>query len=443
MTTHLYSPLTPRGAVTVYRGPFEGHVSSRKFNATGTIELRWRPTPTLYWFAESSEPDIAFDPATGHFVLDKVHVTVPAANPFEVAPPTTSRSAGTRWSERGPQARTMVGDATATNLTHATFLVANMPALAFGSVLRSGDTRYTGRNVLTGAGWAVTLDAPPESSEIEKDLRENGGHAITHVGRVERDDGNEFRVEDLSSVLSALRYTLSLACGRWVSPMLPVAYRTADPAWAEWATPSVEPWRTSFALVDPQHPEQLDELFGSVATIWSDPLKQEVVGRAIYYLIDANDPHPLEIGLTSAQAGLELMAWTELVEDRGIHSPRSFKDLKAQDSMRELLTLHSIDPSLPTALLPALPSIAAKLAGNPPADDGPAILTRMRNGTMHPTRSKPKFDIDEWYDAWCLARNYLQLAILAYIGYRGSHRDPAVKVHWAGQAEPVPWNPTP
>lgn len=440
-TTHFYSAKTPRGELTVYRGPLVGRSGARQFDATGSITLRWNPWPMLRWSGGSEKVDVGIDLTTGSLVLEDPQVEVPEKHAFQIASTEQTPAEEFQWEGRGPQRRTVVGDPEAKDLKHATFIVANLPAMTVGGRLRHETAWYLGRTVLTGAGWKVTLDSPSNRREIEEDLRDNGGHAATHTGRIEREDGSDFDAESLQDGLHVLRYTLSLACGYWTSPILPVAYdSSAEPAWSEWVSPLVSPWRTSLGLVDSYHPEQLQELFERIAMTWGDPLKQEVVRRAIYYLIDANDPHPLELAVSSAQSGLELLAWSELVEDRQIHTAGIYKALKAHESMRELLALHSISPAFPPALA-ELTSAAAKLTGLS-VGDGPEILTRMRNGVMHPSRTKPKFSTGEWYDAWCLARHYLQLAILGYLGYQGTHRDPAVKVHWTGQIENVPWNPS-
>ncbi|MFD5094473.1 hypothetical protein ACFWMR_27985 [Amycolatopsis thailandensis] len=439
-TRHFYSAETPRSELRLYRGPLVGRSGTRQFEATGSVTLRWNPWPVLQWSGSSKEVDIGIDLANGSLVFEEPRVEVPKEHPFQVASKDGSPAEDIQWEGRGPLGRTVVGDPEAQDLTYATFILANLPAMQFGARLCHETAWYPGRTVLTGAGWKVALDYPWNHQEIEKDLRDNGGHAVTHTGRVEREDGSDFSAGSLQNVLHVLRYVLSLACGRWTSPILSVAYNNAtEPTWSEWAPPLVSPWRTSFGLVDGHHPEQLQELFERTAVAWADPLKQEVVRRAIYYLIDANDPHPLELAVSSAQSGLELLAWSELVEDHQIHTAKTYKSLKAHESMRELLTLHSISPMFPPELT-ELSSVASKLT-DLSVGDGPEVLTRMRNGVMHPNRTKPKFSTDEWYDAWCLARHYLQLSILGYLGYQGTHRDPAVKVHFTGQIENVPWNP--
>ncbi|MFI9453529.1 hypothetical protein [Amycolatopsis sp. NPDC052450] len=438
--THFYSPETPRSELTVYRGPLVGRSGARQFDATGSITLRWNPSPMLQWSGVSKDVDVGIDLTTGSLTLEEPSIEVLSKHSLRIASGDEGPPDNIRWKGGGPLGRVVAGNPKAKDLAHATFILANLPTMQVGAKLRHETTWYLGRTVLTGAGWKVTLDSPRNYREIEVDLRDNGGHAVTHTGRVEREDSTDFSTEDLQDVLHVLRYVLSLACGRWTSPVLPVAYNNAaEPAWSEWTSPLISPWRPSLGLVDGFHPEQLQEIFERIAAAWADPLKQEVVQRAIYYLIDANDPHPLELAVSSAQSGLELLAWSELVEDRHIYTAKAYGPLKAHESMRELLALHSISEKFPPGLT-ELASVAAKLTGLA-VGDGPEVLTRMRNGVMHPSRAKPKFSTGEWYDAWCLARHYLQLSILGYLGYQGTHRDPAVKVHFTGQIEKVPWNP--
>jgi hypothetical protein len=72
--------------------------------------------------------------------------------------------------------------------------------------------------------------------------------------------------------------------------------------------------------------------------------------------------------------------------------------------------------------------------------DGLGCIIRMRNDVMHPTRTKrTKWSFYQWSEAQSLAVHFLELALLAYVGYRGRYH-PRIAAHrWLGYTEDVSW----
>jgi len=59
---------------------------------------------------------------------------------------------------------------------------------------------------------------------------------------------------------------------------------------------------------------------------------------------------------------------------------------------------------------------------------------------MHPTRAKrTKWSGYQWTEAHILAVHFLELALLAYVGYRGRYHPRIAANRWLGYAEDVPW----
>ena len=64
----------------------------------------------------------------------------------------------------------------------------------------------------------------------------------------------------------------------------------------------------------------------------------------------------------------------------------------------------------------------------------------MRNDVMHPTRTKrTKWSAYQWSEAHILAVHFLELALLAYVGYRGRYHPRISANRWLGYTEDVPW----
>ena len=73
-----------------------------------------------------------------------------------------------------------------------------------------------GRVILKAGGWSITIEATDKTDSLVKSLQREGGYVITHMGRIEREDGETFSSEQLKNVLSCMRQFLSFALGRWI-----------------------------------------------------------------------------------------------------------------------------------------------------------------------------------------------------------------------------------
>ena len=56
---------------------------------------------------------------------------------------------------------------------------------------------------MSGAGWRVTIDNRSGLNEITAELDRTGGYAITHAGRLEREDGQPFSRGQAREMLKA------------------------------------------------------------------------------------------------------------------------------------------------------------------------------------------------------------------------------------------------
>lgn len=434
-TRHFYGTAEPNHPIRLSEGTLVSHHDGQRFEAPGSVQLNWAPMPHIGYIIGFNDPDIESkfypDPPNEPDVsVDKG--VVPAA-PTGTSPDYSEYL----MTLSGWLNNTEIQNPAAGVMSSATFFVANLPMVLRADLIGEGNHRWAGRVALNGGGWTVTLDAIEGCNERQASLQREGGYAITHTGRLARADGSIFTSGEAMDALGAIRYTLSFACGRWVSPVLPVGYSAqGGPVWACWEHPTVDAWRAANTVADPMTPTHLPDLFARITDAWGDPFRREVVARSIHYFIQANLPSPVDLAVSTAQAGLELLAWTALVAD-GPRTNSQYQGGRAHDNLRDSLSARSIDTSIP-AELPDLQNAA----NSQNCTDGPEILTRMRNGVIHPTRNKPKFNSAEWIDAWRLAEHYLMLMILSYVSYNGTHRDVITRRH-VGDVLAVPWAPTP
>ncbi|MBI3976277.1 MAG: hypothetical protein HY334_07785 [Armatimonadetes bacterium] len=313
--------------------------------------------------------------------------------------------------------------------------------------------RRAGRNTLEGGGWRVVLDwlgstayrRRPEDDKAELPALEREGYEVTHVGSLERADGSPFTVEDCLPVIDLLSYLLSFARGRYCCLLLPVGFNAdGRRAWEEWSVRKVHPGTPveggSWSWYLGQS-RALGAMFPGMVSRWSDADWQQVLRLAIDLYVTANQQASTgasQVGLVVAQSALELLAWAVLVERRQVVSPEGFEKLAAADTLRLLLELAGVPREIPAAL-------GALCSASPPGQkggawrDGPHAITDLRNGVVHPTRSRRlKLGVPDlpWLDAASLTLWYVELVLLRLLEYDDAYRSrltfEKLEVPWAG-----------
>ncbi len=310
--------------------------------------------------------------------------------------------------------------------------------------LVSGNTsqvssKHCGCVVLEAGGWRITLAATVDTRDLAKALKEQGGHVITHVGTVARDDGSTFNTAEAEDVLTCLHYFLSFAIGRWAGLALPVGFDAdGDRVYEQWGMRRTSPdlWDGAMAWFDPLCGGLLKEVFPGFFALWNSELWRRPLTEALYWYLGAcrgGAGIGVDTGLILAQTALELLAWTYCVQDRKMVSQAAFKPrgLSAADKLRLL----ACSVGVPTHIPAELPYLLAKPGHK--WIDGMEAVTAIRNSLVHPdagSQMAPDWD----YDAWRLSLWYIELTLLRLCGHHGRYAN-RLRTRWAGQVEVVPW----
>jgi hypothetical protein len=297
----------------------------------------------------------------------------------------------------------------------------------------SGTLHRRDKVILRSDGWQVTISLLANARDNIEVLKETGGHAITHVGLIEREDGSPFGVSEAEDLLTALHFFLSMARGYWCAPILYVGFDDqGDRVWEHWGIGRSEPWHNTLCWFDGQHGKLLEEVFPGFHGRWRDSLWNEPVQHAVYWYLEGNKG-TLDVGIVLSQAGLELIAWNYLVVEKKVLTPEGFKNLWASDNLRLVLSSFGIPLDIPPQL-----AELHKLAKAFNMMDAPHAFTDLRNEIVHPDRKRKGQYFSALYDGWRLGQWYLELALLWLSGHAGDYGNRLVE-KYAGQTEKVPW----
>lgn len=299
--------------------------------------------------------------------------------------------------------------------------------------------RRCGGVVLNADGWTITIAGTDKTTEACKVLKEYGGFIITHMGKIQREDGSPFSSEQLEDVLNSIHSFLSLALGRWAGVALPIGFdQDGNRVFEQWGLPKVASgsWNGSCSWFDAHHGGLFSDLFPTFSARWKDDLWGPAIRAAIYWYVAANDRGTgigVDAGLILAQTALEHLAWTYCVQDRKMVSAQAFgsRGLSAADRMRLLATALDIPADLPASLR----ALHAKRGSK--WEDGADAVTGIRNAVVHPSKTS-EFADGSYYEAWRLSLWFLDLAFLRLLGHQGKYAN-RLSQRWTGQVETVPW----
>ena len=98
-----------------------------------------------------------------------------------------------------------------------------------------------------------------------------------------------------------------------------------------------------------------------------------------------------------------------------------------------MLNMLSIPSTIPDELT------GLKALGKARGFDGPEAFTHIRNRLTHPPKLSAKKEALPVFEAYCLGKWYVELAILSACGFLGEYGNRTVMGRWKGEVEKVPW----
>ena len=419
----------PNQPTFLYRGRLRGNSAEGEFSIDGDVELAWQPTPQLRYRSVADVPDkLSFD----LFDLSMRDVDLewsPADLSVVPVPPEPSANDDREAPVNGRLTRMEIGSGQV--LSFVTFQLPNFLAYV-GDSIRQGDTATRGRLVLSAAGWRVTIDSRPGLDKIASELDRTGGYALTHVGRLEREDGHPFTRVDAREMLKAIYWFSSFVTGTAGGPVLPVGFdETGQAVWSEWVNPNAAPWKTALGWASKLRANELANLFPGFIDRWLDPYWSRVVNMGIAYYLDANIPRSLERAVALGQVGLEMLVYAVLIDEQ----QEKWDDIKPIGrAIANLLKQYKI----PIAIPEHFKELAAE-ASREQWLSGPWAVTALRNEFIHVKRNAPQRPHEAWVQAWQLIDWYLEMALLATFRFNGEYLN---RLKWplsVWQVERVPW----
>ncbi len=288
----------------------------------------------------------------------------------------------------------------------------------------NGDKIYIQRLVFKAENWKITLDQVANTSTNINYLKLHGGFAITHVGKLEKIDGQIFTGEEARDFLKKFTYFLSFARGFRIPILFLIGYDIQEKEiWEYWEESNANLWKNVNSWCPKGSECELKKAFPGFLRWWQN--WEGSARTALDWYLEANYNSLCEQRIILVQVALELIVWVIFVEKDKTISNTRFSNLRASDKLRQLFSRFSIPLEIPGSS--TFLNDLRQFASNSNWEDGAHTLTEMRNALVHPKTNKRNHVYDAAGDAKIgagyLGIWYLELTLLAIFKYDGLYQN--------------------
>jgi hypothetical protein len=421
-------------AVTLLKGPVTIPANDGDLQGTGALALHWLPTTGLRLDADLESGWNGPHPGN----LIRINI---AGNDAETLVSSTNVGVneGATFSTLSGRVRTFV-KGSGNDLAHLGFQVVNFSAFLTPGPHQSpqfGNPPMVAE--LAWNGWRIRLSAVDGAEQIFKTLKETGGYAFTHVGRLDRTDGSPFNAQDADKVLGAVNRFLGFARGAASNLAVRWGVDASETlVFEQWVSPVVDPWKGGDNWFDEHHGNLLSEIFPAFATAHADPDTWEALSLALHWYRKANMRDggmegAIILGLTS----LDLLGAMIVVDKTSSISASKYDNLPHGEKLRALLGVLQVAP-----VFPARSAELATFAATQNWTDTAQALAEIRHGYVHANRKRRRVVLSATnlatFWAWQLSLWYQEMALLFLLDHRGQYRN-RMTAGWLGEVETVPW----
>ncbi|MGL5642935.1 MAG: hypothetical protein ACRDDM_11725 [Paraclostridium sp.] len=305
-----------------------------------------------------------------------------------------------------------------------------------GTLIKHQDKLFAGRIDFEVSGYEIIIDKRYDyKKELYEELREKNGNIITHIGRIKRKDGKQFKSTYIFKLLDEISDALNFLAGRYVGICLVKGYKDDKNNFRLWKESMITPFKyvpTWSDTVVNHH--NIEKYISLMCKKLHDPYYGQALRHVIDWYIESLDNISIENNVISIQIALETLSYVVIVEKTKCLSDIEFEKNTTSDNIRLLLDTCSIYYGKEEL------HIFNEYIKNK-FDDGVDIFTYFRNIIVHPTRRTKRANLtaEDMWDILQIGTRYVELAVLHIINYKGEYSN-RLKDRWYGEVEVVPWN---
>jgi hypothetical protein len=428
----------PNQPILLYEGTLEVIQGGLSRRGSGVIELKWFPHPQVEFMMTCYEP-LNFNSPQASLRFSEIEAPVDSIISIN-----DRYISGERSVEISGKVEKPITIGSGQALAYLQFHLTNFEDFLGSTVSVIEDSEgsfYSQRAIFEADGWKITIDQLKTTKYSVRRLKATGGYAITHVGKLERVDGEIFTQEESSDILRALADFLSFFKGFRVAPQLLIGYDSNNClVWKEWMFSNAGSWQNVDSWSWGLTAKSMTNIFPEFVIWWKD--WGDAAKRVIYWYVESNtQAGAIEGSCVLEQATLELIIWVYLEADLESDSKLPKQKLKyLSQQINHLLLKQGIPQEIPPDLISLIQLADSQSWGR----NGACAFVKVRNNITHsdPTNRKllNEMPVSARVEAWQLGLWYLELVLLRLFNYRGEYFNRLRRgVRLFGDIERVPW----
>ena len=277
---------------------------------------------------------------------------------------------------------------------------------------------------LEASGWCVEITGVVGMDDVLKELGRDRGYGFTYDGVITRMDGATFSVEEVDSLLEALRMFLSFVRGNYCSLALVEGEdELGERTWVRWGAHHVESWKPEGAwILRNPGSDIMAELFPKFVSLFeSGDQPRKTLTRAIDWYLQSNES-ATHVGLILTEVALERLAYHVLgrarTESTGLFIETALTQLKLDTT---------------------IPQECKELRNLQRWTSGPNAIVDIRNDLAHPIPNIGNVSFHVLHEAWNLGQWYVEMILLKELCYHGSYWNRLSGLDGSSEAiQPVP-----
>lgn len=287
----IYITEKPNSPIKLYEGSLEIHQNGTIKQGEGKVYFEWLPYPSVKFELLYSDRWSPLLNSAQRYPLNLLGISTKAEASVH-----TFREDGKGMREVSGKLSNPIVDCSDKRLSYIVFHLVNI--------------FWSSRVNLEVEGWSVTIDPVENHTDIKKALKSEGGYAITHIGKIERLDNKEFKVNESDEFLEDLQLFFSFSIGFYTAAILQVGYnRNGDKIWEKWnAERYIKSWENVYSCLPSSKPESLAQLFPGFWRQRQNTIWKEAIGFAIHWYMESmNGSGAMEGYIVLEQIAFELL----------------------------------------------------------------------------------------------------------------------------------------
>lgn len=304
----------------------------------------------------------------------------------------------------------------------------------YGNPVKSDDFLYRGGQLIEYKKWEIQIQKRHDykKNQIFKKLKESNGYKITHVIKITKKDGSEFKKEKIDIIEEVLTWVLGLCSGRYIGFPIGVGERKRKEVYKEYSTPLMSPYKKINNWFPYKGAHSIELLFCRMLEKFNNSFYSEEIKKLTHWYIEALNATFIENKIINSQIFLEKVSFILLTQtSNSTMSVKKYKNNKFQTNLEKILSTVSINTGLN----------GKYNKFNKDFNSGPEILIKYRNHIAHPQRIKiiDNYTIEDIFLIKQLGLYYVEVLLLYLIDYTGQFMNRLKFPLGIGGHELVPW----